>query len=217
MPKSGQKQTGDADPLLRSRRTPHLIPVPPPLSSPSVSPTPISVLLINLLVVVSPSPSSAVLIRLQLYLDEVGSWRLTAEGFPLSPAVGQWNYEHSSQSLYHPVLNLFAFRTKRNLSDHGDWSLRSLGFSPLPGKTDKMRACESERFGDYFSETESDPMLFFFLLFFGSSAWSHPGYSCINGVNIWAVKFVPSLQMAHSRSPGESDPSVPCHSKFIPV
>lgn len=76
------------------------------------------------------------LIRLQLYLEEVGSWRLTAKGFPLSPAVGQWNYEHSSQSLYRPVLKLFVFRTQRNFTDHGDWSLRSLGFSPPPGKTD---------------------------------------------------------------------------------
>lgn len=80
------------------------------------------------------------LIRLQLYLEEVGSWRLTAKGFPLSPAVGQWNYEHSSQSLYRPVLKLFVFRTQRNFTDHGDWSLRSLGFSPPPGKTDEMCA-----------------------------------------------------------------------------
>lgn len=128
----------DADPLLGSRRTPRLIPAPPPLPSP---PSPISVLLINLLVVVSPSLSSAVPIRLQLYLEEVGSWRLTAKGFPLSPAVGQWNYEHSSQSLYRPVLKLFVFRTQRNLTEHGDWSLRSLGFSLPPGKTDEMCAC----------------------------------------------------------------------------
>lgn len=68
-----------------------------------------------------------------------GSWQL-AKGFPLSPAVGQWNYEHSSQSLYRPVLKLFVFRTQRNFTDHGDWSLRSLGFSPPPGKTDEMCA-----------------------------------------------------------------------------
>lgn len=64
-----------------------------------------------------------------------GSWQLAAHGERLS---SQWNYEHSS--LCRPVLKLFVFRTQRNFTDHGDWSLRSLGFSLPPGKTDEMCA-----------------------------------------------------------------------------
>lgn len=183
-------------------------PHPPPLPSP---PPPVSVLLINLLVVVSPSLSSTVLIRLQLYLEEVGSWRLTAKGFPLSPAVGQWNYEHSSQSLYRPVLKLFVFRTQRNFADHGDWSLRSLGFSPPPGKTDEMCARVWGIWGLFRWDWERSHALFILVFRLVS-----PGLPlCVNGANICVVKFVPGLEMAHDTSPAQPGPSVQVYSRLV--
>lgn len=195
----------DADPLLGSRRTPRLIPHHSPLRLP-----PVSVLLINLLVVVSPSLSSTVLIRLQLYLEEVGSWRLTAKGFPLSPAVGQWNYEHSSQSLYRPVLKLFVFRTQRNFTDHGDWSLRSLGFSPPPGKTDEMCARVWGIWGLFRWDWERSHALFILVFRLVS-----PGLPlCVNGAKICVVKFVPGLEMAHDTSPAQPGPSVQVYSRL---
>lgn len=73
---------------------PSSTPLPPHQGSLRLPPSP-PILLINLLVVVWASLSAALLIGLQLYLGEVGSWRLTSTRFPVSPALGQRNYEQS--------------------------------------------------------------------------------------------------------------------------
>lgn len=142
-----------------------------------------------------------------------GSWQLAAHGERLSSLSGggQWNYEHSSQSLYRPVLKLFVFRTQRNFTDHGDWSLRSLGFSPPPGKTDEMCARVWGIWGLFRWDWERSHALFILLFRLVS-----PGLPlCVNGANICVVKFVPGLEMAHDTSPAQPGPSVQVYSRLV--